>query len=117
MDTSENPNPTVTTFGVRGYLDSHTSDAFEARLFAAISGGARNIILDLQELDYISSAGLRVVLKANHFLKKVKGRILLCSMQDYVKEVFELARFDSFLTIVPTLEEALQAFKKPSCPE
>ena len=117
MDISVKPSPTVTTFGVRGYLDSHTSDALEARLFAAISGGVRNIILDLKELDYISSAGLRVVLKANHFLKNVKGRILLCAMQDYVKEVFELARFDSFLTIVPTLEEAIKAFESPHRPE
>ena len=55
-------------------------------------------------------AGLRVILKATKTLKREDGRIMLCSMQDYVKEVFEIAGFDSFLPIVPTMDDALKAF-------
>jgi anti-sigma B factor antagonist len=68
------------------------------------------MIIDFKDLDYISSAGLRVILKATKAIKREDGQIMLCSMQDYVKEVFEIAGFDSFLPIVATMDDALNAF-------
>jgi anti-sigma B factor antagonist len=100
----------VSTFKLQGRLDSNTSQSFEKRLLDAISDGIKNVIIDFKDLDYISSAGLRVILKATKTLKREDGRIMLCSMQDYVKEVFEIAGFDSFLPIVPTMDDALKAF-------
>ena len=73
----------------------------------AMESGARNVVIDFENLDYISSAGLRIILKTTKDLKRTEGNIVLCAMQDYVKEVFEIAGFDSFLTIVPTVENAL----------
>jgi anti-sigma B factor antagonist len=58
------------------------------------------MIVDFKDLDYISSAGLRVILKTTKALNREEGKIMLCTMQDYVKEVFEIAGFDSFLPIV-----------------
>jgi anti-sigma B factor antagonist len=91
-------------------LDPNTSQGFEKKIFQAISDGSKNMIIDFKDLDYISSAGLRVLLKATKTLKREEGQIMLCSMQDYVKEVFEIAGFDSFLPIVGTMDEALNAF-------
>ncbi len=108
MDITEEKQPGAHTFKLRGRLDSNTSLAFEQRLFEAITHGAKHVIIDFRELDYISSAGLRVILKATKALKREEGKILLCAMQDYVKEVFEIAGFDAFLPIVPTLDEALR---------
>ena len=68
------------------------------------------MIVDFKDLDYISSAGLRVILKATKALNREDGKIMLCSMQDYVKEVFEIAGFDSFLPIVASMDEALNSF-------
>jgi len=85
MDIIEEKKGTVSTFKLQGRLDSNTSQAFEKRLFDTISDGARNVVIDFKDLDYISSAGLRVILKATKTLKREDGRILLCSMQDYVK--------------------------------
>jgi len=100
----------ISTFKLQGRLDSNTSQSFEKRLLDAISDGFKNVIIDFKDLDYISSAGLRVILKATKTLKREDGKIMLCSMQDYVKEVFEIAGFDSFLPIVPTMDDALKAF-------
>ena len=100
----------VSTFKLQGRLDSNTSQSFEKRLLDTISDGIKNVIIDFKDLDYISSAGLRVILKATKTLKREDGKIMLCSMQDYVKEVFEIAGFDSFLPIVPTMDDALKAF-------
>jgi anti-sigma B factor antagonist len=110
MNIIEEKHDRVSTFRVQGRLDSNTSPEFEKRIFDAISNGSRNLIVDFKDLDYISSAGLRVILKATKALKREDGKIMLCAMQDYVKEVFEIAGFDSFLPIAPTLEEALRSF-------
>ena len=97
-------------YRLNGRLDSNTSQGFEKKIFQAIDTGSKSMIIDFENLDYISSAGLRVILKATKALKREEGTIMLCDMQDYVKEVFEIAGFDSFLSIVATMDDALNAF-------
>jgi anti-sigma B factor antagonist len=109
MEIIEEKRGQVSTFKLQGCLDSNTSQVFEKRIFDAMSDGTKNVIIDFKDLDYISSAGLRVILKATKALKREDGKIRLCAMQDYVKEVFEIAGFDSFLPIVPTIDDALKS--------
>jgi len=110
MEIIEEKQDMISIFKLNGRLDSNTSQGFEKKIFDAISVGSKNMIIDFNELDYISSAGLRVILKATKALNREEGKIMLCSMQDYVKEVFEIAGFDSFLPIVATMDDALKAF-------
>ena len=110
MEIIEGKESGVSIFKLNGRLDSNTSQGFEKKIFQAITDGSKHMVIDFKDLDYISSAGLRVILKATKALKREDGRIMLCSMQDYVKEVFEIAGFDSFLPIVATLDDALKAF-------
>jgi anti-sigma B factor antagonist len=107
MDIIEEKNNDVSIFKLNGRLDSNTSPALEKKLVAAMENGTRNMVIDFENLDYISSAGLRIILKTTKDLKRTEGSIVLCSMQDYVKEVFEIAGFDTFLSIVTTREDAL----------
>ena len=110
MDIVEEKNDTVSIFRPNGRLDSNTSQGFEEKVFDAISDGTKKMVIDFKDIDYISSAGLRVILKATKALARDNGKIMLCDMQDYVKEVFEIAGFDAILPIVPTLNEALESF-------
>jgi len=110
MEIIEEKQDMISIFKLNGRLDSNTSQGFEKKIFDAISDGSINMIVDFKDLDYISSAGLRVILKATKALNREKGKIMLCAMQDYVKEVFEIAGFDSFLPIVATMDDALKAF-------
>jgi anti-sigma B factor antagonist len=110
MDIIEEHQSGVNIFKLNGRLDSNTSQGFEKKIFQAIDDGSKNMIIDFKNLEYISSAGLRVILKATKALKREEGKMMLCDMQDYVKEVFEIAGFDSFLPIVGTMDDALQAF-------
>ncbi|MEE4604220.1 MAG: STAS domain-containing protein [Desulfobacterales bacterium] len=110
MDIIEEKQGGINIFKLNGRLDSNTSQGFEKKLFQAISDGSKTMVVDFKDLDYISSAGLRVILKATKAIKREDGRIMLCSMQDYVKEVFEIAGFDSFLPIVATMDDALDSF-------
>jgi anti-sigma B factor antagonist len=110
MEIIEENQSGVNIYKLSGRLDSNTSQGLEKKIFQAIDDGSKSMIIDFKNLDYISSAGLRVILKATKALKREDGKILLCDMQDYVKEVFEIAGFDSFLPIVGTMDDALQAF-------
>ena len=107
MEIIEMKQNEVNIFKLNGRLDSNTSPTLEKKIAEAIKNGARNMVIDFENLDYISSAGLRIILKTTKDLKRNEGCIVLCAMQDYVKEVFEIAGFDSFLPIVPTMDDAL----------
>ena len=108
VDIIEKEENGVSIFKLTGRLDSKTSPEFEKKVFDAIGKGSKNMIVDFEDLDYISSAGLRVILKATKDLKRSDGSFILCAMKDYVKEVFEISGFDTFLPIVSTKDEALQ---------
>ena len=109
MEITVEQQEAIHIFKLNGRLDSNTSQGFEEKIFEAISAGSKCMIVDFKDIDYISSAGLRVILKATKALKRDEGKLMLCSMQDYVKEVFEIAGFDAFLPIVATMDDALKA--------
>jgi anti-sigma B factor antagonist len=110
MEIIEENQSGINIFKLNGRLDSNTSQGFEKKIFQAIDDGSKSMIIDFKDLEYISSAGLRVILKATKALKREEGKMMLCDMQDYVKEVFEIAGFDSFLPIVGNMDDAIQSF-------
>jgi anti-sigma B factor antagonist len=97
-------------FTLSGRLDSNTSPDFETRLLGVIKDGAKNFVMDFEGVDYISSAGLRVLLKASKILQNAAGKIVLCGLKDYIKEVFEIAGFVTIFPIVSTVDTALSQF-------
>ena len=107
MEIIEEKQNDVSIFRLNGRLDSNTSPEFEGKILETIENGANKLIIDFAALEYISSAGLRVVNKTLRQLKPSEGKLVLCSMQDYVKEVFEIAGFDTFIPIVSDMDEAL----------
>ena len=110
MEIIEENQSGINIFKLNGRLDSNTSQGFEKKIFQAIDDGSKSVIIDFKELEYISSGGLRVIFKATKALKREEGKMMLCDMQDYVKEVFEITGFDSFLPIVGSMDDALQSF-------
>lgn len=109
MEISENKDGDIHIFELAGRLDSRTSPEFDERILQAMENGATSFIIDFQYLEYISSAGLRVLNKAHKKLKPNDGKIMMCNMVDYIKEVFEIAGFDTFLPIVPDKKTALKS--------
>ena len=107
MEIFEKQENNVHIFQLSGSLDSNTSPGFEERLISAINNGSNKVIVDFGSVDYISSAGLRVLNLASKKLKHNDGHIVLCSVEDYIREVFEIAGFDLFLPIVTNMDEAL----------
>jgi anti-sigma B factor antagonist len=110
MEIIEKTHDDISIFKLNGRLDSNTSGGFEERLFQAIEEGSNKFIIDCEALDYISSAGLRVLNKASKRLKHTQGKLVICALQDYIREVFEIAGFDSFLPIAGSFDEAKRNF-------
>ena len=85
------------TLALEGRLDTLTAPELEAEI-SAILPSVQTLILDMEKLDYISSAGLRVILKTQKALEKKSG-LTLTHVSDEVKEVFDITGFSDFLTI------------------
>ncbi len=97
-----------------GRLDSVTAKTFETTLIGKLEAGVSKVVLDLSRLDYISSAGLRVVLIAAKKLKGAGGALVLCDLSPSVREVFEVSGFVSVLDIHPDRAAALAGRARPS---
>ena len=110
MEIIEEKQHDINIYRLIGRLDSNTSPRLEQKLFQAIFEGAKKMVVDFKDIDYISSAGLRVILKAFKALQREDGRIILCSMQKYVREIFEMTGIDSFVPTLDTMDDALKAF-------
>jgi anti-anti-sigma factor len=74
---------------------------------AAHDGGA--IVLDLSQLEYVSSAGLRCFMLASRQAKAQHGRIFVASLQPMVAEIFEISHFNLVFQVFPSVREALGA--------
>lgn len=94
--------------GPRGRLDSNTSPEFEKILIDRIDQEPR-LILALKDLDYISSAGLRILLVAAKKVKRLQGRLVLCEAREAIREVLEISGFLSILDLRDTREAAAAA--------
>ena len=88
-------------------IDSMTSPILEDKLTKLIGFGERTILLDFANLDYISSAGLRVLLSSAKKLKANNGALKICSLKGMVKEVFTMSGFADIIPIYQNEEEAL----------
>ena len=110
MEIIEKIQDDINIYRLIGRLDTNTSARFEQKLFQTISGGSKKMIVDFKDLNYISSAGIRLIFIAYKALMREDGRIILCSMQKYVREIFKMTGIDSFVPILDNMDEALKAF-------
>ena len=93
----------------RPRVDSATAKQFEEKVLGTVNGGAAKVLLDFSALDYMSSAGLRVVLAGAKAAKAKGGRLVLCGMKPAIREVFDVSGFSKILQILPGRTEALAA--------
>ena len=97
-----------TVVSVKGKMDAVSSPEFDKEMKRLIEEHGGNVIIDLGELNYISSSGLRSILAAGKDLKEKGGSLLLASLTDMVKEVFEISGFSSIIPIYESVESALK---------
>jgi anti-anti-sigma factor len=99
MDIQQEKRDGIFVVAPRGRIDSTTSDAVEKALVQALDAGDRKIVIDFAGVDYISSAGLRVLLVTAKRLSGGRGSLVLCGLGDSVRQVFDLAGFLPLFTV------------------
>ena len=92
-----------------GRLDSSSAQSAEERFTQVLAGGAVHLAIDMSQLDYISSAGLRVLLVVAKKVQRAKGKVVLFGLARNVREVFSISGFDRIFTIEPNMAAAVAA--------
>ena len=94
MQLSTSSSGEVTVGKIEGSLDTQTSSEAHGELDRLMDEGSRKLLLDFSSLDYISSAGLRVLLAVAKRLAPDEGEMRICNPNDVVNEVFEIVKAD-----------------------
>ena len=93
-----------------GFLDAHTFSKFEDQLRNLMKDNKYNVVVQMKNLDYISSAGLGVFMSVIGEIRQKGGDIKLSNLNSKVYKVFDLLGFTKLFQIFPNEEEALKAF-------
>lgn len=97
MTIEKNVSDRTLTLRLTGRLDTTTAPQLEAELKKSISG-VEKLVFDFQELEYLSSAGLRVLLAAQKVMNK-QGQMIVRNVNETISEIFEVTGFADILTI------------------
>jgi anti-anti-sigma factor len=123
MEITERRTADIVTLGLSGKLDATNAKAFEEKFLGQIESGDRRFIIDLAELDYIGSAGLRVFLLAAKRLDSANGKVVLCGFkktipyytlnrpQDPVREAFDIVGFSSIFSSYGSHDDAIKSLQ------
>jgi len=96
---------------IEGRIDAATVALLERKIDSLLEEKHNRLLLDFTRVDYLSSAGMRLLLSATKKVKLNKGSLVLFSLNDEVEEVIKMAGFDKILLICSNEKEALQ-FRK-----
>ena len=94
-----------------GRVDGANAQEFQGELTDAIEADDRGLVLDLGQITYISSAGLRVILLTAKALNRQDAELAVCSLTDSVREVFEISGFDKIIPVRASQPDAIASFK------
>jgi len=100
----------ITVVDVFGSLDTQSSGAASDEMTRIIEEGSNKMLVNLENLEYVSSAGLRVLLRTAKQLNTAGGILKLCNPAGAVKEVMDIAGFSNFLDLHDSESDALSAF-------
>lgn len=106
MDLNANHDGKSLVVSLAGRLDVVNAPRFEATLLEEVQRGETSFILDLSDLEYISSAGLRALLVLAKRVQALQGKLLLCGLCGGVQEVFDVSGFSSIFVCCPDLAAA-----------
>ncbi len=109
MELIEETHGRVVVVTARGRLDGSTAQAFGARLEKLATAPEPRLLVDFSGIDFVSSAGLRVVLTLLKRVKSANGKLALCAVQAPVKEILDITGFTPMLDVHAGRAEAMAA--------
>lgn len=110
MEIIEREEGEVRVVSLVGRLDTNTTPDAEAQINALLDSGANKLLINFEKIDYVSSAGLRLLLATAKRMKASAGGLRICCLNATVQEVFDISGFASILSVSAAEQEALDAF-------
>jgi anti-sigma B factor antagonist len=110
MELTEQKTGKCLVIGIRGRLDTTNYTLLEKKMMDLIDQGEDRILMDCGQMDYVSSSGLRILLMALKRITLSKGKFVLCSLQENIREIFEISGFTTIFEIYGSREEAEKVF-------
>jgi anti-anti-sigma factor len=111
MDLREDAAGEVRILEVSGRVDSNTAPTLGERLSGSLGVPQTRLVLDFRQIEYISSAGFRILLLAARRAEEVGSRLVLCGLSGKVRQLFDLGGFLDIFTISASREEAIAAVR------
>ena len=94
---------------INGRLDSTNSSELDITISNLVGQNEKTILVDCQNLDYVSSAGLRVFLQGLKSINAVQGKFMICCLKESIKEIFDISGFTGIFPIYNSQDEALSS--------
>ncbi|OGQ16845.1 MAG: hypothetical protein A3B70_07355 [Deltaproteobacteria bacterium RIFCSPHIGHO2_02_FULL_40_11] len=114
MEIQEKKINDIVVLRLSGRIDAFTSEKLEEEINSIMNTGQTKFIVNFEDVNYISSSGLRVFLGAYKTLLQNKGVLRFSAMPDPVLKIFALAGFDKIFGIYPTDQKAIEDFEEPA---
>lgn len=93
-----------------GKLDSHTAGDARDRMVDIVQSGNQRVLVNLKDLEFLTSAGMRVFVQGAKLLQGKRGELKICCARKEIKELLEIAGFNSLIKIYDSEEEASSSF-------
>jgi len=108
MDINHVKDGEISIIKINGLLDADTGPVADKTIKKILEGNCLQMIFDFSALDYLASGGLRVILGAVKELRRKGGQVVLCSMSNFIKEIFEVSGFNSVVPIAKSVESGVE---------
>lgn len=100
----------VVVVDLEGRLDSQTAGFGNDEMVRIVKGDNKHVLINLEKLEFITSAGLRVLLMAAKLLQTAGGKLQLCAANQFVKDVLETSGFTNLISLHASEAAAVSAF-------
>ena len=94
-----------------GRIDNETSSEFQSKLLSYVTSAGTALLIDLSNVEYISSAGLRALMTASKQARPSGSRVGVAGLKPVVKEIFEISRFALVVQVFETIADAIAEMK------
>ena len=110
IDIKEEKRGDVVILRLKGRLDAISSPCTEKKVFDCINSGKNKLLLDFEGVEYLSSAGVRMLLSTTKKLKTTSGKLVVCCVATNVLDLLKMSGFDHVLELSKNQEEGLRKF-------
>ena len=108
MEIIQKENSGIVCITINGRMGSELSPALEGTIKEIVAGGESRVLFDLGSLDYLRTPTLRVILKAVKQINQKRGKVALCALNGYVKEIFESNCLHDTFAIADSVETGIE---------